>query len=93
MVNYGYGPGSPNWDDNKKEVLANRLRDLLLSLGLTRNNGIERGQSCNHEYPDPYIEVEGLYAGVRIRKITKLTDDQEEQLLKEADKIYLEVMQ
>ena len=40
----------------------------------------------------PYIEIDGLYDGVRIRKITDLSDDQVAELTEKADRIYDEVM-
>jgi hypothetical protein len=45
-----------------------------------------------HEYSEPYIEVDGLYQGVRIRKITALSEQQETELINLADKKYLEIM-
>jgi len=40
----------------------------------------------------PYIEVDGLYTGVRIRKITNLSDQEQKKLVKRADKIFEEIM-
>ena len=41
---------------------------------------------------NPYVEVDGLYRGVRIRKITNLSEDRCLELVKEADRIYNEVV-
>ncbi len=75
-MNYGYDAGSMNWKESKKEELALALHKLL---------------SFN-SYPEVYIEVDSLYPGVRLRKITNLSDKEREKLIKEADKIYAKVM-
>lgn len=92
MVNFGYGPGMKYWKDKKKHELAEALRKLLLEQKLTRNEEIEVDGVMSHDFPEPYIEVDGLYPGVRIRKITALTKDQEDALITAAEKIYLEIM-
>ena len=80
-MNYGYNEDSKGWDESKKLLLAQRLRALLITLGL-------QGKGVDY----PYIEIDGLYDGVRIRKITYLGDGTRDDLIREADKIYDEVM-
>jgi hypothetical protein len=45
-----------------------------------------------HEHPEPYIEMDGMYSGVRIRKITALSEQQSRELIDRADKTYTEIM-
>jgi len=40
----------------------------------------------------PYVERDGLYAGVRIRRITHYSDDVINEIVKGAEKIYSDVM-
>ncbi len=40
----------------------------------------------------PYLELDGAYGGVRIRKITHLAEEDRKQLVERADKIYWMVM-
>ena len=57
------------------KVLAKRLTNLVSNLpGLG---------TCG-----PYIEINRLYQGVRIRKLTELTKDQLDTFIKQADEIY-----
>ena len=65
MVNYGYGPDSKNWNEHKKFELASKLENLL---GTMMKEG--KMKSMNHVCM-PYVEVDELYIGVRIRKITR----------------------
>ncbi len=78
-MNYGYDNESKNWNEAKVELLVNRLVSEL-------NRDIE----CIAGSEKPYIEVDGLYKGVRIRKITYLSEEQRAELVKKADKIYNE---
>lgn len=81
MVNYGYGPGCQNWKESRKQLLAEKLsQELPAKIGWTPGGG------------SPYIEVDGLYPGVRIRKITNIATEDQKELIKRADKIYDEVM-
>lgn len=101
MVNYGYAPDTIGWKEQYKWALAWKLNELLdklskegkiknvyavVPVGMDGNAPVDDGQA-------PYIEVDGLYEGVRIRKTTHLTDEQESLLIKESDKIYREVME
>jgi hypothetical protein len=93
LVNYGYGPGMIGWDESKKWILAGKLRDLLVRQGLTKDNiEIESGVMLHENPREPYIEVDSLYEGVRIRKITYLTEEQSDRLIIAADRIYKELM-
>jgi hypothetical protein len=86
MVNYGYGPGDRGWDESKAAELAGRLRILVLSM--------EQQKKFDniHEWKRPYVEMDGLYAGVRIRKITHLDSKVCDELVEESEKIYHDVM-
>lgn len=80
-MNYGYDHGTPGWKEDKKGILAKRLcEELPANLGWTPG-GVT-----------PYIEVDNLYSGVRIRKITHLAEEDVKNFLERADKIYHEVM-
>lgn len=81
-MNYGYDKTTKNWKENKKEELAQRLRELCQKF------------KPSEEYSNylPYVEVDELYDGVRIRRITHLSDTDKKRIVKEADKIYDGVM-
>lgn len=78
-MNYGYDSGSPNWHMGRVEELANALTKLCKSY--KDKNGMQ-----------PYVEVDGLYPGVRIRRMTHLTDEQQDELVMKADKLYDKIM-
>lgn len=80
-MNYGFNHETKGWKEDKKNILAYRLKTEL-----NLDNGWVAGGKR------PYIEIDGLYEGVRIRKITYLTDDEANKLIKKADDIYNEVM-
>lgn len=86
MVNYGYGPGMKGWNDKKAPLLAQRLQTLLVTM--------ERSGKFDNIRKEvrPYVEVDGLYVGVRIRKITHLQEKVSDELIEEAEKIYHDVM-
>ena len=71
-MNYGYAPLGKKAD----KVLAKRLTNLVSEL--PPGNGRLR----------PHIEINELYRGVRVRKLTDLTHDQLEAFIKAADKIH-----
>ena len=86
MVNFGYGPGMKGWDDKKAPLLAQRLQALLKTMESARKfDGL-------HEGIRPYVEIDGMYEGVRIRKITHLEKRVCDELIQEAEKIYHDVM-
>jgi hypothetical protein len=78
-MNYGYDQSSPGWRPSRAAQLAERLRPIAASF--------EDAYSMR-----PYIEVDGLYPGVRIRRITHLSDEQRQELVGIADGIYDRVM-
>ena len=80
-MNYGWDKDSLNWKESRKELLVNMLcKELPANYGWTPG-GIT-----------PYIEIDGLYEGVRIRKITNLSEEDLYDFIKRADNIYEEVM-
>jgi len=79
-MNFGYDKQvSAGWKEEKKQILAEKLAELV-KLYVDKN-----GQS-------PYVEVDRMYPGVRIRRITHLTEQQHKKIVKKADAIYCEVM-
>lgn len=80
-MNYGWDEDTPNWKESRKSLLVDRLR-----MELPANYGWTPGGIT------PYIEADGLYRGVRIRKITNLSEGDLDEFIKRADKIYHEVM-
>ena len=89
MTNYGYGPDSKGWieDEEKKELLAKRLSEMITVM--KSEYGTQWPSPSRRE---PYVEMDRLYSGVRIRKTTHLSKEQEEELEGRADKIYHDVM-
>ena len=76
-MNYGYI--CEGWTKSQKNVLAGRLEGLLSEMAfMTKLSNVEQ----------PYIEVDGLYHGVRIRKITSLSEEEHWRLVYDADVIY-----
>jgi len=86
MVNFGYGPGVKGWDDKKAPILAQRLKALLVTMEKQRKFDNIRKEMR------PYVETDGMYAGVRVRKITHLHNEVEDELISEAEKIYHDLM-
>jgi exosome complex RNA-binding protein Csl4 len=84
MVNYGYDDSTENWKEEKKHVLANELGKLL--------HDMNKEGKINNDYMSPYIEMDQLYRGVRIRKITHLTAKIQDELIKRADAVYTRIM-
>ena len=75
-MNYGYDD-TASWSDAEKYGLAEALDALCAN------------------FPDrygmhPYTEVDTLYAGVRIRRITHLTEEEQQELVRQADVFYEE---
>ncbi|MGB7952797.1 MAG: hypothetical protein WCF23_02355 [Candidatus Nitrosopolaris sp.] len=90
MVNYGYGSNTKCWDESKKLILADSLRKLVDEM--KEDGSIKTVETCMSGNGAPYVEVDQLYKGVRIRKITHLSDEQERTLIERADKLYLSIM-
>ncbi len=86
MVNFGYGPDTKGWDDKKASLLAQRLQALLVTMEKQRKFDNIRKEIR------PYVETDGMYDGVRVRKVTHLTDEVGDELIIEAEKIYHDVM-
>jgi hypothetical protein len=76
MVNYGYD--CINWTEEEMMELAKELEVLC------RKNPDKYNMF-------PYVEVNGLYEGVRIRRITHLPNNDNNQFEKKADKVYFKV--
>ena len=72
MVNYGYD--CQGWSEAAKNELADELRKLVANV--RDRNGRQ-----------PEVEVNGTYGGVRIRKLTWLTEEQIDKLTIDADAI------
>ena len=64
-------------------------RDEELAELLAKELNIRRGWLPRAK--TPYIEVNGLYPGVSIRRITHLSDDEIDKLTEAADKIFFRV--
>lgn len=76
-MNYGYA--CPGWSRQQKTALAAAISQEL-------NEGDfkdARGQR-------PYLEVDGMYDGVRVRRITHLDESRIDALTKVCDALYLE---
>lgn len=80
-MNYGFDENTPGWKEDRKEELAEQLAEKLPC----RLGRVVGGYT-------PYIEVDGLYNGVRIRKLTNLSEEDLHLFIKRADKIYWDVM-
>lgn len=77
-MNYGYS----SLGKRRDQVLARRLeREVLPALGLDAY-----GMAA-------YVEVDGLYPGVRIRRLTHYDDAKIERLRQAADAVFDEVAQ
>lgn len=59
---------------------------------MKEDGSIKTVETCMSGNGAPYVEVDQLYKGVRIRKITHLSDEQERTLIERADKLYLSIM-
>jgi hypothetical protein len=98
MVNFGYDSESKYWNEDKKHELTERLTDLVRTM--KENKEISMTGACfgtEPYYEDgwgsaPHVEVDQMYAGVRIRKITHLSAREQKNLIESAEKIYREVM-
>jgi len=91
MVNYGYGKKCRGWKPERKRELYNRLAELLRESGYCVDFN-----DPNREGFTPYLELDSWMDdcdGVRIRAITHLSDEEKAELIRKADKIYLEVME
>lgn len=81
-MNYGYNEKTKYWKENRKMTLAFELsKALKIQIGNNSNDG-----------HSPYIEVDGAYGGVRIRRITHLSEKEHQKLVKKSDEIYETIM-
>ena len=87
VVNYGYGPGDKGWKEEKISDLAEGLDGLL---GLYQKEFERRGEKW--PFPPPEVEVNRLYRGVRLRKLTHLGEAAIDELCVLADQVYSKVM-
>ena len=85
-MNYGYNTDMKDWDESRKWILAEELEKSLGFEIETRN------RNYKNDGESPYIEVDGNYEGVRIRRITNLSEKQLEEMYEKADHIYGLVM-
>ena len=83
-MNYGYNSFCKGWQQSKQNILAHKLSLLLERLNLKPKK--------SYENYTPYLEVNGLYNGIRIRRITHLSRKDQDKLVKQADKVYDKVM-
>ena len=90
MVNFGYGPGMKYWKEENKTKLASALNYLITNMQAEGTLKFQENIQCGTI--DPYIEVDRLYKGVRIRHITHLTDESMQLLLENAEDVYRKVM-
>lgn len=83
-MNYGYSKDVPGYKPERQEQLAAALRELVEAF----NKDHQRGP----EQRGPYVEVDEFYQGVRIRRITNMSDEGQQSLVKLADEVYRQVM-
>lgn len=79
MVNYGYDRTIQGYKPEKEKELQYEL-SLFVSQFRDSNGQV------------PYVELNGLYPGVRIRRITHLSEEGSKELVKGADEIFKRVM-
>lgn len=93
-MNYGYDSTTPGWKASRKHWLAREL-DVMLRGFISDPQ--PPAKSRQEEEPihrsAPYVEVDRLYPGVRIRRITHFTDAQQDELVRRADKVYSVIME
>jgi len=81
-MNYGYTENTPGWDDTKKPELVRQLRVEIQS-------GTHKPEQGYENYT-PYLEIDGPFGGVRVRRITHLENVR--KLVEQCDLIYERVM-
>lgn len=86
MVNYGYGESNEGWNESRKHALAESLKELIEDMeGEGKFIGLQQRQK-------PFVEVDVLYKGVTIRRMTHLEEKIQHELIERANKIYVDVM-
>ena len=79
-MNYGYSKLSRGWKEDRKMKLARALaKEFGLYIGYKPDS-------------KPYIEVDGLYEGVTLRRITNLSVEEQKVLVMKSDLIFNEIM-
>lgn len=79
IVNYGYNDSTPAWKGHKAAKLVAALGPLV--------------EEFNRMTPaNAYLETDGLYGGVRIRRITAASEDLISTLVDQADRLYDSIM-
>lgn len=85
-MNFGYNARSPGWKSMRAHLLVRRLQALLEDYAPTEaRDGWTPGER-------PYVETGGPFGGVRIRRVTHLSEKDLENLVQRADAVYREVM-
>jgi len=79
-MNYGFD--CRNWSQEAKDYLAKKLSEEF---------GYKIGFDFDRSAKKPYIEVDRLMEGVRIRRLTNLPEEEYDRVIKRADEIYLEI--
>ena len=87
MVFYGYGSDSEGWKDERKVELADRLSEMVDWKKENHEISVKRTIEGNAPFVRMYTD------GVYIRKITHLSEDQQDKHMEDADVIYKEVME
>jgi hypothetical protein len=79
-MNYAYGPHCEGWIAARKHELARSLRELVARYGMPEASGGE----------GPYVEVDE--SGVRLRRVSSLSEEEREKMRRQAEQIYREIM-
>jgi len=88
MVSFGYGPSCRGWKEENKFKLHRAFWDLLDEM--TQEGKFEH---VAHEGHRPYVDdVDAMYEGVEIRKLTHLGPEVERELVLRAETIYRKIM-
>jgi hypothetical protein len=86
MTSYGFGLNNKGWNDSKKGILANALRELVDDMeGEGKFIGLTRGQR-------PYVLVDEPSRGITIMNTAYLTKEFQHDLIKRANKNYKDIM-
>lgn len=78
MVNYGWK--CEGWSAEEKQTFAGALR-VKFDFPFRHEAGWDDGKK-------PYLEIDGNYEGVRIRRLTFLSQEEQDRIIKEANLLY-----
>jgi len=92
MTNYGYGSETPSWEEEKKDQLAKALQEKLGLKLLDGTKPLPSWRFTEEGKKNPYLEINGMYGGVRIRKLTHLSAEEINKMTNHADEIYEIIM-